>query len=71
MVGDLVTNHLRPGVPMRHVRRLLGAPDEVAADGTWFYSVDYESDFLLGTCVGLELYPKAGRLERAEITRDD
>jgi len=56
---------------MRRVRRLLGAPDEVASDGMWFYSVDYESDFLLGTCVGLELYPKAGKLEQAEITRDD
>ena len=71
MVGDLVANHLRPGVAMRRVRRLLGAPDEVASDGTWFYSVDFEGDFLLGTCVGLELYPKASRLAHAEITRDD
>src|SRR6266540_6231311 len=69
MVKDLVANRLRRGMRMPAARALLGAPDEVNRDGTWIYAVDFEDDFLLGTCVTLALYPKAGRLERAVIGR--
>lgn len=71
IVDDLVATHLQPGMPMNRARKLLGSPDEVADDTTWFYNVSAEYGGLLRTCVGLALYPERGHLERAEVTRDD
>jgi hypothetical protein len=55
---------------MPAARALLGAPNEVTDYGTWVYDVDFEDTGFMGTCVTLSLYPKAGRLERAEVIRD-
>jgi len=71
MVEEVVADYLRPGMSMREARALLGTPDEISADDTWVYNVDFEPDGLLGTCVLLVLYAKGDVLERAEVMRDD
>jgi hypothetical protein len=71
MVDEVAANYLRPGMPMRRARALLGPADQTNADNTWIYNVDYERNGLLGTCVVLQLYAKGGLLERAEVVRDD
>lgn len=71
MADEVVSDYLKPKMAMRKARGLLGAPDEISADSTWVYNVDFEPDGLLGTCVGLQLYANGNRLERAEVTRDD
>jgi hypothetical protein len=72
MVKDLVRRHLRPGMPMKRVRSLIGPPDEVSDYGTaWLYNVDREDEFFLDTCVGLELWTHGHRLQRAFVFRDD
>jgi outer membrane protein assembly factor BamE (lipoprotein component of BamABCDE complex) len=68
MADDLVHNHLRAGMPLRQVRRLLGRPD-YSADGVWSYDVNQEEG-LLAICVYLELHTHAGRLQDAEVYRD-
>ncbi len=69
MVDDLVHNHLRPGMPMTRVRRLLGSPDD-SSNGVWSYGVDREDEVFLPTCVYLELQTRGGRLKHAEVGRD-
>jgi hypothetical protein len=69
MVDDLVTRHLRAGMPMRLVRHLLGSPDEIG-DGYWLYNVSSEDEVFLDTCVTLELQTRGGRLEHALVGRD-
>jgi hypothetical protein len=69
MVDDLVHNHLRPGMPMTRVRRLLGSPDD-SSNGVWSYGVDREDEVFLPTCVYLELQTREGRLKHAEVGRD-
>jgi hypothetical protein len=71
MVGDLVHNRLRRGMRMKRARNLLGPPDAVSSDGTWVYNVDSKDGGFLPTCVTLELYVKAGRLDGTLIGRDD
>jgi hypothetical protein len=71
MVEEVVTDYLKPRMSMDDARKLLGAPDEISADETWIYNVDFESDGLLGTCVVLALYAKGDILERAAVMRDD
>jgi hypothetical protein len=69
MVDDLVHNHLRPGMPMTRVRRLLGSPND-SSNGVWSYGVDREDEVFLETCVYLELQTRGGRLKHAEVVRD-
>jgi len=71
MVDDLVHRHLRPGMPLIQVRRLLGPPDvkEDGVWGSWQYEVDQEEG-LLAICVYLALETHAGRLKHAEVYRD-
>jgi len=69
MVDDLVRNHLRPGMPMTRVRRLLGSPGD-SLNGVWSYGVDREDEVFLPTCVYLELQTHGGRLQHAEVVRD-
>ncbi|HWK11227.1 MAG TPA: hypothetical protein VNR64_14300 [Vicinamibacterales bacterium] len=71
MVADVVAHRIHRGMPMRGVRDLLGAPDEVTRNGTWVFNVDREYGGLLSTCVTLALYPRAGRLGNAVVGRDD
>jgi hypothetical protein len=71
MVDDLVRNRLPAGMSMRRVRGLLGAPEEINADGTWVYDVDAEDEYsFLPTCLTLQLYPNGGRLESVYVGRD-
>ena len=70
MVDDLVDKHLKVGMPMTQVRKLLGPPDE-ATRSDWFYMVSAEDGSFLSTCVGLNLDISRGRLQRAIVTRDD
>ena len=71
MVNDLVQNRLRPGMPLRRLRRLLGPPDYRSGglSGSWDYNVDQE-DGLMAICVSLVLHTNAGRLQHAEVYRD-
>ena len=56
---------------MKRVRQLLGPPGEVTDYGTtWVYAVDREDEFLLDTCVTLELSTGGERLQRATVMRD-
>jgi hypothetical protein len=71
MVDDVVKRRLHAGMTMKRVRSLLGPPDGVADSGTtWAYDVDREDDFLMDTCVTLELWWRDNRLQRAEVMRD-
>ena len=70
MVDDLQSRFLRAGMPKSEVRRLLGRPDQ-SLDPTWAYNLDREDNFLLDTCVTLELEFTGERLQRATVRRDD
>jgi hypothetical protein len=69
MAGDLVREDLKPGMPLKEVRILLGPPDEIDR-GLWVYNVDRKRDGLSYACVTLELRTAHGRVRTASIESD-
>jgi len=55
-------------MPIARVRRLLGSPDD-SSNGVWSYGVDRETSPSF-TCVYLSFKRTAGRLQHAEVGRD-
>jgi outer membrane protein assembly factor BamE (lipoprotein component of BamABCDE complex) len=70
MVEALIAQHLKPGMPMRDVRALLGPPDGTRGDDSIYYFAGNEQSFFMDTCLYLEVEGAGGRLGRAVVVKD-
>jgi hypothetical protein len=69
MADDLVKHHLRTGMRMTAVRRLLGRPDSADRTG-WIYEIAGSDLYSSGLCVRLSLDMSGGRLTHVETFSD-